>query len=143
MKLQDQVITLEQAKMLSQLGITQGLSAFFWDDYEGKEELRMNAKPEGGYSPGSCNTCFSAFTVAELGVMLPFRMRDEEKRENPHLRIYRGENEWHVEYHQVFSRPYIRSYAYENLSDAMAHVLIHLLENKLITVEEVNARLCA
>lgn len=127
MKLIDQVISLEQAKRLSQLGITQGLSAFFWDDYEGKQELRPNQSPEGGYSPGSCNTCFSAFTVAELGAM-----------------IGKGTNAASLLYDAVQDQMN-RSHSFTIVLGVqfVVNCVIGMLETGRLTPKEVNARLCA
>lgn len=64
MKLQDQVCTLEQAKRLAELGVVQGGSTFYFD----KHELFINSHTNTGYYHNP-QFCFSAFTVAELGVM--------------------------------------------------------------------------
>ena len=128
MKLQDQVCTIEQAKKLSQLGIRQGLSVFFFNCYPAKPSLIMNNNPEGGYMHSADNTCFSAFTVAELGVMI-------------------GTTEWSTNYKkqnifywdaELFGLPFG---PYSTEAEARAAILIHLLENNLITPAEVNERL--
>jgi hypothetical protein len=128
MTIQQQVCTLEQAKRLSQLGIRQGLSVFFYDTYVDNQRLVMNSTPEDGYLPDPDNTCFSAFTVAELGVMLP-------KDAN---RIWKKSNGWEFSIGDSDWKNW-RKCATE--AEARAATLIHLLENKLITAEEVNARL--
>lgn len=127
MKLTDQVIPLEQAKRLSQLGIRQGLSAFFWDDYEGKLQLMMNETPEDGYKPDAENTCFSAFTVAELGAM-----------------IGKGTNAASMLYDAVQDQMN-RSHSFTIVLSVqfVANCVIGMLETGRLMAEEVNARLCA
>lgn len=158
MKLEDQVCTLEQAKKLKELGVMQE-SLFYWykmphtkggDEYWETDEIAYNPwfvnasfpedESEGDTYFVDGTEQYSAFTVAELGNLLPYRLRDEEKRENPHLRVYRGESHWDVEYHTTFSRPFVKSREYENLADAMAHVLIHLLMKNIITINEINPK---
>jgi hypothetical protein len=70
MKLQDQVCTFEQARKLNDLGIVQGVSLFFYNtsmDYSSSKLVYNKTPLEGFYN---AEYCFSAFTVAELGVMI-------------------------------------------------------------------------
>jgi len=80
MKLEDQVVSLDLAKRLKELGVKQE-SLWWWHDY-GKLEKPINdknflGKYNGWYSTNKrendrINTYkYSAFTVAELGEMLP------------------------------------------------------------------------
>jgi hypothetical protein len=154
MKLEDQVCILGQAKKLSILGIRQGLSVFFWDDYNGKQELMMNETPKDGYDPDVENTCFSAFTAAELSAMLPARVMSGDDDYFP--QIHKGHRGWYIQYQTnkkgvavnaegEIDRP--RGYLHNtyrveyNMAEAFASYLILLLETKLITPAEVNARL--
>jgi len=154
MKLEDQVITIEQGMRLNKLGIIQKSLFYHIQDktptnpnlhhygcQQAKMQFRITHGQQSILSGANIHFEFSAFTVSELGEMLPYRLRDAEKNENPHLRIYRGENEWSVEYHQTFSRPYVQLGDHKNLAEAMGYILIHLLENDLTTIEEVNQRL--
>lgn len=152
MKLIDQVCTLSQAKRLSQLGIRQGLSLFFWDDYEGKQQLMMNETPEDGYNPDAENTCFSAFSVAELGVMLPASIAFGKKLAT--LRMIKADaceeysqpDSYIVGYYtsdKELLKDWVMGNGCERLADAAAGMLIMLIESGKLTVEEVNARLCA
>lgn len=63
MKLEDQVVSLELAKRLKELEVMQE-SLFFWCDNW------VHSQDSVYHSPTSSET-FSAFTVAELGEMLP------------------------------------------------------------------------
>lgn len=84
MKLQDQVCTLEQAKKLKELGVSQ-TGRYSWFGFEDKYWVQTT-KPVGdeklSYSADlERYKIASAFTVAELGVMLPlvcntYRMTD-------------------------------------------------------------------
>jgi hypothetical protein len=145
MKLVSQVCTLEQAKRLSRLGITQGLSIFFWDDYEGKQQLMMNETPEDGYKPEADNTCFSAFTVAELGAMMPDRFQyygDECFFESTR---YTEDIQWIAGVHTVWAhdKPVVAKKYYPAATEAQARaeLLIHLLEKQITTADDVNQRL--
>lgn len=74
MKLESQVCTLEQAKRLQELGVTQ-VSIWFWETlkhFPDCAENRLTAWFNAGHSISQdvVTGIFSAFTVAELGVML-------------------------------------------------------------------------
>jgi hypothetical protein len=130
MKLKDQIITLDQAKKLSELGVMQGVSVFYYNDNYGSVEF--NRHNIGGYE--KAQHCFSAFTVAEMGTMLPSGYDTMRFTEHPEDRwfgydtsgdTFPGEDCWKTE------------------AEARAAMLIHLLETNTITAEEVNARLKA
>lgn len=71
MKLQNQVCNLEQAKKLSELGIVQGKSIFFYDTWmSDKNKLQYNSGHQNGDGYKNPESCFSAFTLSELGTML-------------------------------------------------------------------------
>lgn len=65
MKLEDQVVSLEQAKRLKELGVLQE-SCFYYNQYDNTVHLDIAKDHCGGDE-----RCWSAFTVAELGKMLP------------------------------------------------------------------------
>jgi hypothetical protein len=77
MKLEDQVVSLELAKKLKELGVKQE-SLFWWNEFDLKDWEK-----EQGVEPWSLDyqthnipayQSFSAYTVAELGEMLPVRI---------------------------------------------------------------------
>lgn len=119
MQLENQVVSLEIAKKLKELGVKQE-SYFFWVIVNGSwvisggyelldEELRMET--------------YSAFTVAELGEMLPEKCFVTDKQDGKW---------WNVKYldpHDV-SKNYTT--AHEGEADARGKMLIYLLENNLI-----------
>lgn len=121
MKIENQVCSLEQAKYLKELGvITQSYFA-----YQGSTDHDPDLKSDDGKD-------YPAFTVAELGVMLPSET----------LTIRRGSEdsafpnwEWENEAEQKGCG------CYENEAEARADHLIILLEHNKTTVAEVNARI--
>ena len=122
MQLSDQVCSLELARRLKELGVKQE-SCFYWcnvNNWEYKSILRYceNATERELRLSGFA---ISAFTVAELGEMLPV-WQDSCKREI---------NEWHV---RVFEKDIIHNSFHETEADARAKMLIYLIENKLMEV---------
>lgn len=125
MKLIDQVITLEQAKRLKELGVSQQSVACFIGD-----ELHLFEKSFYNWAEQKGMNAVAAYTVAELGVMLG----TEEWSTN-----YKKQNifYWDAE---LFALPFG---AYPTEAEARAHLLLHLIEGNYITIEEVNKGLCA
>ncbi|MDE1767156.1 MAG: hypothetical protein KGI27_12930 [Thaumarchaeota archaeon] len=75
MKLQDQVISLESAKKLKELGVEQESYLNWWKDRVGHWEIsHWPATKEAQEN----SECISAFTVAELREMLPDCIKPEE-----------------------------------------------------------------
>lgn len=116
MQIEDQVVSLVLSKKLRELGVKQE-SYFKWEERKGGEAMLFHRKAT------SCvHKYFSAFTVAELGELLP-DWTDTTRR---------GANDWLCrapDEHEV-----IKSYYSFSLkeADARAKMLIYLLENKLI-----------
>lgn len=132
MKLENQVCSMQQAKHLAELGVEQHQSLFAWTcvmpDPSGEQysfEILYTDSP-----PQTLEEFIaSAFTVAELGVMLPAGKYDTCGWSDG-WRIYTEDG------HDA-----IGDVTFSSEADARASVLIHLLENKHITAEEVNNRL--
>lgn len=148
MKIELQVCTLEQAKRLNELGIKQGLSIFFYDTVVNK--TFFNENNVDGYF--NAETCFSLFTVAELGMMLPdganisgdnhvaqfhsFRICVSAQRNNEKYCCY-ADNSSPVEsteYGDVYT--VWKTISGNTEAEARAAMLIYLLENSLITLEQ-------
>lgn len=86
MKIQNQCCLLDQAKKLNELGIVQGCSMLYFDTTISNDVPLFNRSYEGYDEFYNAMSCFSAFTVAELGVMLgddhlPFCPKYENKTE--------------------------------------------------------------
>lgn len=133
MKLEEQVVSLELAKKLKKLGVPQD-SLWYWIN----GELYCSYCSETGDIPLSQEE-YSAFTVAELIVRLPesveinkliywFRI---EKYKNKYACGYclvireSGESGEDITYHKEIDSIMV---------DAVAKMLIYLLENKIIKV---------
>ena len=111
MKLENQVCSLELAKKLKELGVKQE-SYFYWQEFEGQVALRSAYR--GNELPRDDR--YSAFTVAELGEMLPMiytPVKDINGFKEKWLWVNnKAEKHW------------------ENTeADARAKILIYLLEN--------------
>lgn len=130
MKLEDQVVSLELAKKLKELGFSQE-SLFYWVGeslcFKNVVEVEM-AKLDTNQKD-----FYSAYTVAELGEMLPVKVKHHS------LDIFRRNKvSWHVCYlDMTFDTPvHPNSISYlksgNTQADAMAKMLIYLKENNLI-----------
>ena len=120
MKLENQVCSLELAKKLKELGGKQE-SLFYWHlDGDDEWELVM----EKDVFPQVLDFCYPAFTVAELGEMLP-----EE------IHTFKLSDEFCCESNQPDYFPKGKSnlfFTADTEANARAKMLIYLLENKLI-----------
>jgi len=166
MKLIDQVCTLEQAKRLKELGIVQGRSYAAWIKNLCYNDTEFHFEPvnypgcsnEGYENFGKgCLQGYSAFTVAELGAMLPdytphLGNLEIGKCETDHITLKRhAKGWWNVSYWTwtgeskggVWVPEQKSNHLHQagTLSQAMATMLIYLLENNLVKVEDVNNRL--
>lgn len=138
MKLQDQVCTLEQAKKLKELGVKQRVSAFTWRTYKHgsiDSEVVFGNFMEPEDFPNLIP--FDAFTVAELGIMLPEYTETEKRFGSAGLRLNTGGVYWRCR------NTNFDGVQKDGITEAQskAEQLIQLLENNSITVEEVNERL--
>jgi len=127
MKLEQQVCSLELAKKLKELGVKQE-SLFYWDNkvnpaYEvggteiGKVSFSGHIK-QSQDEIESGNRYYSAFTVAELGELLPEKVvfRNYQKRSNNAWRINFGDMEFGA----------------DTEANTKAKMVVYLLENNLI-----------
>lgn len=154
MKLQDQVCTLEQAKKLKELGVDQS-SLFSWCGDEtnrlmdggasgieyGKWVFVNTTKPANNQEEDhrdlvpSAKPFAAAFTVAELGVMLPAGYCSGNG-------IVSGKTKWCAKAKSnVWFDDTITETVEGTEAQARAEMLMYLLGNKIITSEEVNSRL--
>ncbi len=127
MKLENQVVSLELSKKLKELGVKQD-SLFYWVGMSirkgkdvkvgfalwSKKELDKLIKELGQTQ----EAIISAFTVAELGEMLPEEVTSNSKRLSYPHRFFNFKS-------LPFKMPNIEA-------DARAKMLIYLIENKLI-----------
>lgn len=129
MKLEHQVCSLELAKKLKELGVKQE-SLFFWE-YWNNQVYAVKFKPFVIVPDLSIKKLelFAAFTVAELGQLLPECILGEG--DLMMWNYMEGDKRiFGIEYCGS-SYPVFKS---EKEADARAQMLIYLLENKLITL---------
>lgn len=136
MKLENQVCTLEQAKRIKELGVAYESIFRYVSDYKGEFECVLSWGYEWSDYPchAGSNDIISAYTVAELGVMLPNLIAIEYKLDeffdNHFSDLPAKEKE-------------LRFWGAIMSATFLAAMLIYLLENNLTTSEEVNKRLQA
>jgi hypothetical protein len=158
MKLQDQVCTLEQAKRLKELGVRQDVSHAAWlrNECHGETEfwcwpVEAQGISNRGYSSprNGCLEGFSAFTVAELGMMLPHPDGMFELGGFNHPSDFdptaKDGKPWYCMWEYDTDKYGMKRQLFEGATEAEARaaILIYFLEINLIQSEEVNARLCA
>jgi hypothetical protein len=159
MKLHDQVITVEQAIRLKELGVAQSayFSYFITTDRDDAPGLNVtNGHCICSHPTPPYIKQVSAFTVAELGQMLPERILHEDDDFFPQM--HKGRSGWYIQYQTnkkdvvingegEIDRP--RGYLFNTyraeykMAVSFAGYLILLLESKVITVDDVNKRLNA
>lgn len=129
MEIKEQLTSLSLSKRFKQLGVKQN-SIHAW-----KEKISMKGVSTwilyNKYNIFVKDKNYSAFSVAELGEILPQLLETDNKTCT--LEIYKLANDtWGVVYVQVFSKLEILLEESKTLADAMAKMLIYLLENKLM-----------
>ena len=139
MKLENQVTSLELSKKLKELGVKQE-SLYVWgSNIDGarispkqKDYLLIGIDRKGEY-PNIFQHTYFAFTVAELGEMLPDYITDE-KLGILQLRIFKLQEDWIVEY---INRDAEKRQMFGNTeANARAKCLIYLIENGIIKNDE-------
>lgn len=132
MKLEQQVVSLELAKKLKELGVKQE-SYFIWTNpSRGKLKVERNVVKYHNMDMVLC----SAYTVAELGKMLPSHAYSIKTSKGKHISRWWGEATEHkiLREHKVtqgYTTP-----EQDTEADARAKCLIHLIENGLLEVYE-------
>lgn len=142
MKLQDQVCTLEQAKRLKELGVEQ-VGAIFYHSHIWNVSWQIR---QARFADESF-PYFAAFTVAELGLMLPKEF--QYKGTKCYIQIWLqnaagfsaciNKIDWFdgQEIHPEIAR----HTNFKSEAELRASMLIYMLETNLITAAEVNERL--
>jgi len=134
MELKEQVTSLELSKKLKELGVKQE-SLFYWETYrsdqfdEAPHPKIINFKEEPGFSE---NSLYSAFTVAELGEMLPVVIESP-----PYTIQYLKQGNsglWTLNLCDDFRHKIEFTIQEKSEADARAKMLIYLLENNLMEI---------
>lgn len=123
MKLENQVTSLEPSKKLKELGVKQE-SLWWWCIYTDKWFL---AYREDGIA--DTNNQVSAFTVAELGEILPKDLHLDTPKQ---CRLYMNGVHRCVYLDKNYEWVYTTVSPDNNEADARVKMLIYLIENKLI-----------
>ena len=136
MKLEKQVTSLKLSKKLKKLGVEQE-SLWLWDTQPDNKGGIRGLRRWTDESISHPNQFVPAFTVAELGEMLPLRF--ETKRTYYQIHISHWLNGWVIEYKspKQFSKYYRRA---DTEANARAKMLIYLIENKLIKGTHIKGR---
>lgn len=136
MKLESQLVSLDLAKRLKELGVKQE-SLFCWSWYGSlKEHLLVYGEEHKGE--------ISAFTVAELGEMLPKELTSKFFGKN--VEFYYTQipdnsfTKWIMFYRNSMGSMNGCEVEDENEANARAKMLIYLLENNLVKVENINGQ---
>ncbi len=121
MELSQQVVSLELAKKLKELGVKQE-SYFWWNRLSDYPDSTPDWRLSSFKSVEVARELCSAFTVAELGEMLKLGMEQS---------LFMNMGKWYCSYHS--KSPAKKNEMDGNTeADARAKMLIYLLENKLI-----------
>lgn len=126
MKLENQVCSLELAKRLKELGVKQdGVWSWKWENINETEYYELDIRLSDDFLRYKS---ISAFTVAELGEMLPCWGQQYESEESIYWKM-----PWKVECAsgmKWYSEAYQGGHKTE--ADARAKMLIHLYEKNII-----------
>jgi hypothetical protein len=134
-KLEEQVCTIDFAKQLRDLGVNKESLFNFCDEEDCPETYPNN----DGYCP-SCmlaGQIIHAYTVAELGAMLPRALMAGATKERRYLNISSGQptlEKWYVYYDAYKMNDYRIGAESDTEADARAKMLIYLLGNKLMSM---------
>jgi len=136
MKISDQVNSIEQGQRLFELGILCRQSLYFHVNYRGK----WNVWTEDVFVWNAMDDVYSAFTVAELGVMLPCYYYST-KNAYPTGQFGMSHTIDDVCKSFVDDTDQYLLGASNTEAQARAAMLIYLLENNHITASDCNQRL--
>lgn len=143
MKLEQQLTSLELSKRLKELGVRQE-SIFYWQqgykEMKGTESASFFEVTQVKTESKKGMRCFSAFTVAELGELLPRELEDAEDEEFSMSieRHAKGHGMWAViwtsltldgDVIRIDRVPIMPEFT---MADAMAKMLIYLIENDIL-----------
>ena len=126
MKLKNQLVNKELSIELDKLGVKE--ESVYWHKIPNKKCRNGSVASIVEYPEESkWFDYYRAYTVAELGEMLPLKIDDED------LTIWRekGFESWDVAYSTLARKEEVWEQS-KNLVDAMAKMAIYLLENNLI-----------
>lgn len=127
MNIENQLTSLKLSQKLEKLGIKQE-SLFYWAKFQGKMTIRTISElceNRGGIKR------YSAFSVAELGELLPYSVNCRDKETLSFIEISKIGNEWEIVYRVGCAVSDIKIRA-KTEANARAKMLVYLIENKLV-----------
>ena len=129
MKIENQVTSLELSKKLKELGFEQESLFRHLVTISGFEKIESSYHYRKKFEDvfGKVVEEYPAYTVAELGEMLPRYIKDNYENT---LTMYKCDAGYHVEY--SCEKQLLRFEQAETESDARAKMLIYLKENNLL-----------
>lgn len=143
MTLEQQVVSLELAKRLKELGVKQDQSLFWWTGSDGYYEIKTTpwAMGNGINLSQQIGETYAAFTVAELGQLLPWRSKRVDTVNNTEpvfTKLHNGTDifvcaYWDEDSDHLYGGMKVR-FDDENEANSRAKMLIYLLENKLMAL---------
>lgn len=151
MKLEDQVCTEAQANKLKELGVAQK-SIFYYHALFERPVFGETVVTEFGkqYKKAQVRNdkkaAASAFTVAELGMILPAEIKECKLVQWP-IHYTSGTKSYGIQYRYKCDSPVTNQAIPDHCvfghteAEVRASLLIELLESKVITAEEANKRL--
>lgn len=140
MDISEQVVSLELAKRMKELGFPQR-TLFDWVQQGKWWKCRMSRRDGNTVVLGDEPEAFSAYTVAELDNLLPPIVENENGAGL--LKLYKQKDGWRCLYryyqYEDLELPVDVTEMFDNRSgaDARAKLLIHLAEQKLIDPKEL------
>ena len=146
MIIEKQYCKLHQAKTLKALGISQDtLMSFDIDELEDRVYLNTTVANKR-YSIHHQQNTYAAYSVAELAEMLPWKYFNDSALEQelfplnyePYYGFWKAMDKWSFRFADYQDKSVT---FYDTQAECYATYLIHLLETKQITSEEVNLRL--
>lgn len=130
MELENQVISFEFARRLKELNVTQE-SLFYYREYHGATILRDN-----NYRPEIRGVMYySAFTVAELGELLPDIIYPDSASGSDRQIIMSKSNSFHCVGISNENKTIAPTFFDENEANARAMMLIYLIKMRVQTNE--------
>lgn len=143
MKPEQQVTSLELSQRLEKLGVKQE-SYFYWVSGEGQNKWVLMQHPKGWTDRGGTLESYwykfySAYTVAELGELLPAQVTIEKrkpnllitKRHTPHI-------SWNTTYCTADTQVLTPIMNEAFLAESLGEMLVFLIKNKIYAVYESN-----
>ena len=134
MKLEQQVASLELSRKLKELGVEQESAFYWWWDFNYKNEpCNIDLRNHGPILGKNENRACAAFTVAELGELLPEKISTGFDS----LQIHKN-GSWEVMYGlygtTFEAEEFKPTHAEEdeNLANALAKMLVYLIEQGIL-----------